>query len=70
MKHWTVLDAGANSSGVYYRLETRTKGTQVAPIVVKHSTRHNTFVCLTCVSADKCEHSAYVREYAEQQGAA
>ena len=69
-RHWHVLEAGANSTGIYYRIETRTKGQMVAPVVVKHSTRHNTMVCLTCNTNDKCEHALAVRAYTEQQGAA
>lgn len=65
-RNWVVREAGSNRTGVYYQLNLRTKGEMVAPVVVKHSTRHNTMVCLTCVSADKCEHSRFVREYVEQ----
>lgn len=69
-KHWEVKEAGSNRTGVYYQLNVRTQGTLVAPVVVKHSTRHNTMVCLTCNTADKCEHAQFVREHVEHQTAA
>jgi hypothetical protein len=35
------------------------------PVVVKNSTRFGTFVCLTCLTADQCAHSAAARQFAE-----
>jgi hypothetical protein len=61
-----VIEVGSNSTGAYYRLNLRTKGEMVAPITVKHSTRFNTMVCLTCVTADSCAHARLVRRYVEE----
>jgi hypothetical protein len=58
---WEVKDVGANRTGVYYQLNLRTKGELVAPVLVKHSTRFDTMVCLTCNTADQCAHSRFVR---------
>jgi hypothetical protein len=60
-----IKEVGENRTGKYYQLNLRTKGQMVAPIVVKHSTRFDTMVCLSCVSADTCAHSRLVRQYVE-----
>lgn len=60
-----VIEAGSNSTGNYYRLNLRTKGGLVAPTVVKHCTRFDTMVCLSCVAADQCVHSRIVRRHLE-----
>lgn len=61
-----IQEVGENMTGKYYCLNLRAKGQMVAPILVKHSTRFNTMVCLSCVSADTCAHSRMVRQYVEQ----
>lgn len=61
-----IIETGSNSTGRYYQLNLRTKGEMVAPILVKHSTRFDTMVCLSCVSADRCAHSRMVRRYVDE----
>lgn len=61
-----VTRVGETSRGVYFQLDLRTKGGMVAPILVKHCTRFDTMVCLTCVSADQCAHSRLVRRHLER----
>jgi hypothetical protein len=60
-----IQEIGENSTGRYYQLNLRAKGQMVAPILVKHSTRFDTMVCLSCVSADSCAHSRMVRQYVQ-----
>lgn len=67
---WKVRDIRANASGVYYSLNVGTRGGLVAPVTVKHSTRHDTVVCLTCLTHDQCAHAKFVRRYVERQSAA
>lgn len=64
---WDVRETRSNSTGVYYTLNMRTKGTMLAPVTVKHSTRHNRMVCLTCLTADLCPHSRFVRDYHDNE---
>lgn len=64
---WTMYDdTRENTTGRYYVLSERTKGELMKLVTVKHSTRHNTMVCLTCNTADRCEHSEFVRRYVDQ----
>lgn len=60
-----IQEVGENKTGKYYQLNLRAKGQMVAPILVKHSTRFDTMVCLSCVSADTCVHARMVRQYIE-----
>jgi hypothetical protein len=39
-------------------------------LVTVKLTRHDTMVCLTCNTNDKCEHSLWVRRYVEQMNEA
>jgi hypothetical protein len=59
---WDVRELRENSSGIYYSLNVRTNGL-LAPVTVKHSTRHDTMICLTCLTNDKCSHAKFIREY-------
>ena len=63
---WDVHDVRSNSTGVYYALTMRTKGTLEAMVTVKHSTRRDTMVCLTCLTADTCKHAQFARVYVQQ----
>lgn len=69
---WHIYEERANSTGVYYTLTVRTTGQLADPVTVKHSTRHDTMVCLTHHTADQCEHAEFVRRYVDgqKQGAA
>lgn len=63
---WEVRETRANSSGVYYSLNVKTSGGLIAPVTVKHSTRHDTMICLTCLTNDRCPHARFVRRYLER----
>jgi hypothetical protein len=68
---WEMYDdTRENSTGRYYVLGERTKGELMKLVTVKHSTRNDTMVCLSCLTADRCEHSAFVRRYVEQMNEA
>jgi hypothetical protein len=64
---WTMYDdARENSTGRYYVLSERTAGEVMKLVTVKHSTRYDTMICLTCLMADRCDHTRFVRDYIEQ----
>lgn len=64
---WEMYDdTRENTTGRYYVLSERTKGELMKLVTVKHSTRHGTMVCLTCLTADRCEHAEFVRQYVKQ----
>jgi hypothetical protein len=60
---WEVRELRENSTGVYYSLNVRTSGALLAPVTVKHSTRHDTMICLSCHTNDKCPHAKFIRKY-------
>lgn len=62
-EEWEVKDVRSNSTGTYYALNVLTKGVHPGIVTVKHSTRFDTFVCLTHLGADRCAHSRFVRKY-------
>lgn len=64
---WEVTDTRRNSTGVYFSLNVKTHGLLRAPVTVKHSERYDTMVCLTCLTADSCQHSRFVRQWIQHQ---
>lgn len=64
---WVVTRIRGTSSGVYYCINTSPR------VMVKHSTRFDSFVCLSCRVGDRapktahntCPHNKFVRKYVE-----
>lgn len=59
-------DIRGNSTGVYFALNAFTKGTHRGVVMVKHSTRCGTFVCLTCNTNDLCPHARFVKKWVRE----
>lgn len=65
---WAIYDVRSNNRGTYYTLNVRTTGVHPSLVTVKHTDR-DTWVCLTCLTREPCEHAKFAQDHAIEEAA-